>query len=116
MADSNDIAALSRQLLNLATQMEQLAPEVADAKTVKEYDSDRRKALLAVHVAPLLVGNSASAAEHIARASAAYATGMKTLQQNLLTAHTALAKADALQCRFEAVRSVLSVQKATLAL
>jgi hypothetical protein len=116
MPDAHDIYRLSGQLENLAIQLEQLASEVAAAKTVKEYDSDRRKQLLSEHVAPLLPHESASAAEHLARADTGYQERFKALRQELLTAHVTLARHDALQAKFEACRSILSVQKATLAL
>jgi hypothetical protein len=116
-ADATDLYRLSRNLENIALQIEQLAPQLADARTVREYDADRKRNLLAEFVTPLLATEkSATAAETVARANPEYRRRFDELRQQLLTAHTVIAREGGLQARFEAARSVLSVTKAQLAL
>lgn len=117
MSDAFDIAHVQRQLMNVATQLEQLAPDVAAARTAKDYDSDRKKAALAENVVPLMdEGMSASAAETKGRISPRFVEQMKALRSDYLTALTVIARHDALMCRFDALRSILAVQRATLGL
>lgn len=115
-ADAQDLYRLSRNLENIALQIEALGPSLADARTVREYDSDRKRNLLAEFTGPLLATNSATAAESIARANPEYQRRFEDLRQQLLTAHTVIARESGLQARFEAARSVLSVTKAQMAL
>ncbi len=114
MSDYADIARIQRDLMAVATEIEALAPQVAQARTVKDYDGDRKKVLLSVGVSPLLATESASSAEHQARASAPYIQGMKDLRGEYLVALTVIAKNDAIQCKFEALRSVLAVARASM--
>lgn len=114
--DANDLYRLSRELDSLARQLEGIAPELADARAAKDFDSDRRKNLLASFMAPLLADNSATAAEALARANPEYQERFKALHQDLLTAYTVVARESGLQARFEAARSILSVTKAQLSL
>lgn len=115
-ADANDLYKLSRDLERFAIQLEDIGPELAKARTVRDFDGDRRKNLLAEFVSPLLADNSATAAEAIARANPEYQTRFKALSQDLMAAYVVIARESGLQARFEAARSILSVTKAQLAL
>lgn len=117
MADAQDIYKLSRDLENLAVQIEQIGPELAKAKVIRDFDSDRRRNLLAEFVALRLATDmSATAAESYARADAAYQAKFRELSQDLMAAYATIAKESGFQARFQAARSILSVQKATLSL
>jgi len=114
--DAHDLYKLTARLENIAFQIEALAPELAAAKQVDRYDSDRKKNLLAEFMAPLLVGNSATAAETLARANVEFRKRLKDLSQELLSALGVIAKESALQAQLEAVRSILSSVKAQMSL
>lgn len=115
--DIPDLYKLSRDLENIAHQIEAMAPELAKARTVRDYDSDRRRNLLAQFVEPLLATEkSATAAETLARATPAYVEAFKKLSQDLMAAYQTISREGGLQARFEAARSILSVAKAQMAL
>lgn len=115
-ADATDIENLTRQMMNVAVQLEALAPEVAKARTIKDYDGERRKVLLSRGVSPLLEAESSSAAEHQTRASESYIKGIRELRQEYLSALTVIAKNDALATKLEALRSAVAVQRAIIGL
>lgn len=115
-ADAHDLYRLTNNLEAIARQIEAMAPELAAAKQVERYDSDRRKNLLAEFMAPELPDNSATAAETLARSNPDFRARLKELSQELLSALTVIAKESGLQARFEAARSVLSSVKAQMAL
>lgn len=113
-ADASDLYKLTNRLQTLTQQLEKMAPDIAAAKQIDRYDSDRRKNLLAEYTEPLLSDRSSAAAETIARANAQYKADLQRLSQELLAALTTLARADALQAQFEATRSILSSVKAQM--
>lgn len=113
-ADAQDLYRLSRNLENVALQLEQIAPELAKARTIRDFDGDRRRNLLAEYVAPLLADHSATAAETLARTNPDFLLKFKALSQDLMGAHSMIAKEGAIQAKFEAARSCLSVAKASL--
>lgn len=116
-ADAHDLYALTRNLDNLALQIEAIGPEVAKAKTIRDFEGDRKKNLLAEFVAPLLAnGSGVAAAEYTARAMPEYQERFKKLSQDLMAAYQTLSKEGGLQARFEAARSILSSVKAQMAL
>lgn len=111
-ADYHSIDYISRRLMEATDKMQQMAQQVAEARQIREFDSERRKRALALSVVPFLEqGESATAAEHKARATKLYADNMKTAGRDLVLAEKAIADWTALQARFEALRSLLSVQK-----
>ncbi len=92
-----------------------MAPTVATARHVREYDSDRRKRCLAVAALPLLkAGLSATAADTEARASEAYQSAMKQLGIEFVAAEKTLAEWDAIKIQVEVARSLLSLQKSQM--
>lgn len=115
-ADAHDLYKLSRDLENVAIQLEAIGPQVAKAKVVRDYDSDRRRNLLAEFVTPLLAKNSATAAESMARADETYQKRFKDLSLELNAAYAIISKEAGLQARFEAARSILSSYKAQMSL
>jgi hypothetical protein len=84
---------------------------VGKAKQIREWDGERRKVALAKHVAPLLPKMSASAAEHTARASEAYINLIKILQRELMDAEQTIARYEAIKCKWESARSIMSMQR-----
>lgn len=114
-ADYSDTLELQRKLTESADTIQAMSSDVAIARQVREYDSDRRKRLLAQATAPFLnAGDSSAAAETKARASQSYADSMKELGKQLIEAEKVLASLDALKIQFEVARSLLSLQKAAM--
>lgn len=110
--DFHSIDVISRRLFETTEEMQAMTDAVAKAKQCREYDSDRRKRALSCGVADYLKsGESATAAEHKARASDSYAELMKATARDLIVAEKTIHEWIALQARFEALRSLLSVQK-----
>jgi len=111
-ADYHSIDYISRRLMEATEKMQEMTPKIAVARQVREFDSERRKRALSVAVVPFLkLGESATSAEHQARASKPYSDDMKATAKDLIAAETTIAEWSALQARFEALRSLLSVQK-----
>lgn len=110
--DVNDVEHIICQLEASRAELEKMTDAVGKAKQVREWDSERRRAALSKNVAPLLANNGVSAAEHIARASVEYVNAMRLLQVDLYTAEKTLAEYEAVKCKWESARSILSMQKA----
>lgn len=110
-ADYSDVAALQKRLVEAADRLSALVPELAKARQVREYDSDRRKRALAVAMAPLLSEGSAAAAEAMARASSGYEKAMKQIAADLLVAEKVIAEHEAVKIQWESARSLLAMQR-----
>ncbi len=109
--DNHDIESLSGRLLSIADELSRQAPELAKARTVREYSSERNKRALALATSPFLADNSASAADTFGRASKEYGDAMAELRKQTGAAEYVIAQHDATRAQFEAVRSVLSSLK-----
>lgn len=111
-ADYSDIQAISRELVEASGALSNMSERVAKARQIRDYDNDRRKRALSCCVADFLKnGESATAAEHKARASESYAALMKQTGKDLLVAEETIAEWEAVKCRWETARSLLSIQK-----
>jgi len=114
MSDFTDIKKVSERLRNANNALHEIVPEVAKARQIKEFASDRRKALLARCTAPFLeAGDSVASAEAKARANDSYKTELEILAAQYQFAEHTLAKYSALQATFDAARSLLSMSKET---
>lgn len=109
-ADSKNLAdALMRQ----ADELQRMAPDVAKARTILEFSSDRRKIALgaAFKRAREVGATSATEAEHYARSSAEYQTTLAKLESDHEAAEAVIQRHRAAESKFEAIRSALSLQK-----
>lgn len=109
--DYSDIAQIQQALMEASDELSRMTDEVAKARQVKEWDSERRKAALSCQVAPMLGEGSAAAAEHKARASDAYHKAMHALSTDLYAAEKAILKYETTRIRWESARSLLSIAK-----
>lgn len=117
LTDSDTIAKAQRQMNQCALDIAKLANDVADAKTIKEYSSDRLKRALSGSVAVFLdEGLTGVAAEHKARASKEYGTHLHDLEEQFKSAMRVIEKYEGLKIRFESARSILSVERQKLGL
>lgn len=116
MTDSHDIDKIATRLASATKRLRALAPLVGSAKTVKSYDGDRRKHLLSVQVLKAYKDGATSSveAEHRARASAEYQSGLDRLQGELESAEKTISEWDAENCAWDASRSLLSLAKSTM--
>jgi hypothetical protein len=117
ITDNDRILAAQKQMNSCASQISKMANDVADARTVKEFNSDRLKRAFSVEVSRFLEsGDSGVAAEHKARASKEYGTHLHDLGEQFKTAMRVIEQHDALKVKFESARSILSTEKAKMGL
>lgn len=115
LADHSDSQRIAERMKDSTRKLHELAAQVGRAKQIREYDSDRRKSILSIEVVKALKdGESATAAEHIGRASQAYQTKLTALAEQYEEAEIIIAKWVAEQASFDAARSLLSFSKATM--
>ena len=115
MTDHNDIAVIQKRLENAVREIRNMTMSVGHAKQVRDYDSDRRKNILAAATVPFLkAGHSAASAEMEARAFLAASKGLDELAQQREDAEKTIAKMEAAYATFEAARSLLSLAKESL--
>lgn len=115
--DSDTIVKAEAQLNRCALGLEQMAFDVADARTIREFSSDRLKRAFSGAVAEFLVaGDGLGASEHKARASAQYGAHLTDLELQYKEAMRVIEKHDALKASFESARSILSCERAKIGL
>jgi hypothetical protein len=114
-ADHSEVELIQKRLENAVREIRTMTAMVGHAKQVKDYDSDRRKTLLAQCMLPYLkAGHSAASAEMEARADPRYELELNLLMHQREAAERTIAKWDAAFCTYEAARSLLSMAKTTL--
>jgi hypothetical protein len=113
--DHSDIRRIEERMKTAAKRLHTLAPELAMAITIVDYDSDRRKALLARYSSKHLAeGESATAAEIIARADPAYDVELNALFSQYQMAQATRKEFEVEQISWETARSLLARQRETL--
>jgi hypothetical protein len=113
-ADYSTIEAISKRLVEACDVLAGLVQSVASARQAREYHGDRTKKALSTAVRDVVALKpeiSMSQAEHLARSSKGYEETMKKIGADLLVAEQTIAEWEVAKCRFEAARSLLSVQK-----
>lgn len=112
-ADYSDVLALQRKLTQAADKLSQMAGNVAMARHVTTFDSDRRKRALAMAAAPLLASgqSSAAAAETIARSSPEYQAAMTELGKQYTSAEKVLVEYETTKLQWETARSLIAFQR-----
>lgn len=115
MADYSESEKISERMKSSTRKLHELASQVGVARQIREFNSDQRKNALSVEVVKALKdGQSATAAEHIGRASPAYEQKMGILAKQLESAESTIAAWQAEMASFEAARSLLSFSKETM--
>lgn len=115
IVDNDEIDRVKRRLEQARNTLHRLAPLVGAAKQVRQYDTDRRKMLLAEYaIDALRGGKSVAAAEMEARANPAYKTKLEALAEQCGASEKTIAEWDAAFASYEAARSLLSMEKMTL--
>lgn len=114
-ADYSETEKIGRRMQKCCATLHGLVSHVALARQVKEYASDRKKNVLAKYVAVhLKAGETSTAAETLARADPLFQKELEQLEVEYETAMKVMAEWEAEMCSFEAARSLLSFQKATI--
>lgn len=113
--DHSDIAKIERRMKEAARYLHDRTGEIATAITVLDYDSDRRKNLLARYaVKHIREGESAAAAETLARADAGYDAEYQQLFGQYEMAVRTRKDYEAEHVSWETARSLLARQRVTL--
>lgn len=113
--DHSDIARIEERMKKAAKRLHTLAPEVGMAITVIDYDSDRRKNLLARYAAKHIKdGQSSAAADTLARADPSYDVELNALLGQYQIAQSTRKEYEVEQTSWETARSLLARQRETL--
>lgn len=111
-ADFSDCLALQKKLVLAADKLSAMAGNVAMARHVTTFDSDRRKRALALSAAPLLAaGESSAAAETSARSSPEYQAAMTELGKQYTSAEKTLVEFETTKLQWETARSLIAFQR-----
>ena len=113
-SDHSDVITIQKRLKSASAELNNAASLTlyAQARQVIGYDSDRRKNLLARYTVKYLKqGESATAAEAMARADEAYQAEFNTQAEELQTAEGLIAKRRGTETSWETARSLLSFQR-----
>ena len=113
--DHSDIYKVEKRMKEAAKKLHSMSGNMGMAITIIDLDSDRRKALLARFAAPhLKSGESAAAADTLARADASYDTEFKALFGQYQDAQTQRHEFEVEKISWETCRSLLARQRETL--
>ena len=113
--DFHDTAKVEKRLRDATNRLHAMVNDVALARQIKEFSSDQRKTILARYVAPLLAaGQSAVAAEAMARASDEYRAEAEIHAKQYQHAEKVIATWYAVNATWEAARSLFSMSKETM--
>jgi ATP-dependent helicase/DNAse subunit B len=113
--DHSEHLKVANRMKEAVRRLESMATSVGVARQIREFNSDMRKTALSVEVVKSLkAGESATAAEHIARASTVYQNKMADLAKQYADCETVLAQWNTEQMAFEAARSLLSFSRESL--
>lgn len=113
--DHSDIVTIEKRMSEAARNLHNMVGDVAMAVTIIDYDSDRRKSLLARYaVKHIKAGESASAADTLARADEAYKKELDAQASVYEQANATMREWDSEKCSWETGRSLLARQRETI--
>ncbi len=112
-ADHSDIMEVEIRLKQCTKDLHDMVEEVAAARQVKEYDSERRKNALSKSMANF-TGVSSTQSQNLARTSHSFLQEIESLASQYQEAERAILKWQATLASFEAARSLLSFSRETL--
>ena len=115
--DSDTILKAQKQMQRCAKEIEAMANDMADAMTVREFNSDRLKRAFSASVVEFLdAGDSGVAAEHKSRASKTYGAHLADLQEQYKAAMRVIETYQGKQVMFSSAQSILAVERQKLGL
>lgn len=111
--DYSDLFRATKELALELDKLSAMGKPVAAARTIKEFDSDRRKNALSKAVLKAFKGgaDSTGKAEHIARASEEYESTMKKLSGDYQNAEEKLSEWSVCMAKIESLRSIIAVHR-----
>lgn len=111
--DFTDLQRATTELSRLTVRLAGMSGLVAGAKTVKEFDSERRKAALSRAVMRAFKAGcgSSSRAEHSARAEEQYQADMVVLRAQYAEAEKTLTDFQVIQIQIDSLRTLVSAAK-----
>lgn len=113
LTDFSDIQALQVAIYGCCDTLEKMRDDYAAARQVVEFSSERSKSALAGEQArELEAGKGVGAAEVYARKSDGYRQAMAAIAKQYEAAQATIAKWHIQQAKLDALRSILSTQKA----
>jgi hypothetical protein len=113
--DHSDITSIERRMKEAARKLHGMTSNLGMALTVMEFNSERRKALLARFAAPhLRAGESATSADTLARAEGAYDIEFQQLFGQYQEAVTQVKEYEIEKISWDTARSLLARQRETL--
>jgi hypothetical protein len=113
--DHSDITAIEKRMKDAARKLHAMTSNLGMALTVMEFNSERRKALLARFAAPhLRAGESSVSAETLARADAGYDLEFQQLFGQYQEAVTQVKEYEIEKISWDTARSLLARQRETL--
>jgi len=113
ITDYADLFRATRELSFELSKLSAASKDVAAARTVKEFDSDRRKNALSKSVLEAFKSgaDSTGKAEHMARASEKYEFTMKELASSYTKAEQVLTEFSVSMAKIESLRSIIAVHR-----
>lgn len=111
--DYTDLFRATKELASELSKVAAMSKDVAAARTVKEFDTDRRKNALSKSVLDAFKSGSDSTgkAEHVARASLKYEETMKKLAEDYSKAEQTLTDFTVSMAKIESLRSIIAVHR-----
>lgn len=111
-ADHSIVAGAQAQLNKCALRLAAMSMEMALARQIHEYDSDRRKQALAVAMKVFLdQGESAAAAECKARAGDFYANKLSELGEQFKASQETIERYTATKILWQSAQSLLAMER-----
>jgi hypothetical protein len=107
--DHTQALQVAARLRDSVQKLHDMAHDVAAARQIKEFSSERRKNILAKYASTL--SGPQGQREMLARTLDGYSTEFEELASQCLEAEKVIARWQAEQCRYEAARSLLSFTK-----
>lgn len=115
--DTKQVYDTEKKIAETVAAISALVPAYALARQVIEYDSDRRKQLLArIAAVALRTGMSATQADTASRATPEYSEELDKLADQLKQAYEVVARWQSLMARLDAARSILALTRETMKL
>lgn len=111
--DYSDLFRATKELASELFKLSAMSKDVAAARTVKEFSSDRKKNALSKAVLQAFKEGSKSSAEaeHKAYASISYETSMKRITEDFEKAESTLADFTVCMAKIESLRSIIAVHR-----
>jgi len=111
--DYTDLFRATKELSSELSKLSAMSKDVAAARTVKEFNSDRKKNALSKAVVEAFKNKAKSAAEaeHIAMASEKYELTMKDLTNSYAKAEFVLTDFTVCMAKIESLRSIIAVHR-----